>query len=427
MRRWPQGLLPVAALLVCCAPLFVLTVRGWSHAVLFTGAALAALLLWRGGLPEAQLSHSDRAWARALMAALLAPILAVGLSALLRGDSSPPPFDAPSRFLLGVPIFLLVLRARVDATQVLRWVLPLAGVAALASLYVLGRATRFPEGRDTNTLVDPLVFGYLSLTFGLMCLISMTPAQWKQRQWLSLAWRAFGVALGMYLSLRSGSRTGWMAVPLVVGAWFYLNWGCGHPVRSLVVLLAALAAPALAYWLAPTVQLRADLAWSELASYAWSGVAPDTSIGLRITYLRIAADTFAMHPLAGMGDTSQTPMSQLPTFPYASPAALEGAFHAAFHNQVVSNAVRYGVGGLLATLALLLLPLAICVRQLKRTTGVAQDNARMGFAYTVTMVVSSASTEVVDLKFLASFYALMVALLCGAALAAHGPSTRRAG
>jgi hypothetical protein len=36
---------------------------------------------------------------------------------------------------------------------------------------------------------------------------------------------------------------------------------------------------------------------------------------------------------------------------------------------------------------------------------------------------SSLSTEVVDLKFLASFYTVMVAVLCGAALAGREPPT----
>jgi O-antigen ligase len=110
-------------------------------------------------------------------------------------------------------------------------------------------------------------------------------------------------------------------------------------------------------------------------------------------------------------------MHLLPSFAYASPATLEGAFHAHFHNQVVSNAVRSGIGGLAATLLLLLVPLVICIRKLRHTSPVTREIAFMGFAYTLCMFVSSLSTEVVDLKSLASLYAVMTAVLCGAALA----------
>jgi hypothetical protein len=46
----------------------------------------------------------------------------------------------------------------------------------------------------------------------------------------------------------------------------------------------------------------------------------------------------------------------------------------------------------------------------------------MGLAYTLCMVVSSLSTEVVDLKALASLYTVMVAVLCGAALVTRDPA-----
>lgn len=413
----PGGLSLFNALLVSCAPLFVLAVPRWSNAILFCGATLAVLLLWRDRHSEMGLPPRDRNWVRAFIAAMVLPLLAVGLSALLRQDPYPATFDAPSRFLLAVPIFLFVLHARVDPSRVLRWVLPAALLAALLSMVLFGRADRYPLGRETNTMVDPLVFGYLSLTFGLMCLVSITPRQWQERRWIGILWRLFGLGLGIYLSLGSGSRTGWVAVPVVVGAWLYLHWGRGHPVRSLAVVVAALALPVLAYLLVPTVHARANETWAEIAGYDWQGVAPFTSVGLRITFLRIAADSFVLHPWAGLGDTSRLPTETLPAFRYASPEAVEAAFHAAFHNQVVTNAVRYGVGGLLSCIALLLVPLAICARQLRRGSEANRQNAIMGFAYMVCIVISSVSTEVVDLKYLASFYAVMTAILCGGALA----------
>jgi O-antigen ligase len=422
MRAWPHRLGPFAALLVSCAPLFVLTIGGWSNWVLFLGAFLSLLLLWRGELPPAQLATAERGWAKAFMVAMVAPILAVALSAALRGDSYPAQFDTTSRFLLGVPIFLFVLRARVDAALWLQRLLPLALLIALASLLVIGRASHWPGGRDTTAVVDPLVFGYLSLTFGLMSLMSITPRQWKERRWDSLAWRGLGVLLGLYLSLRSGSRSGWMALPLVLAVWMQLHWGGRNKWGFALVLGAAIAAPVLTYLFVPTVHMRVHEAWSEIATYPWTGVAPYTSAGLRITYLRIAADTFSIHPWAGMGDTQRIPMHLLPSFGYASPEALEGAFHSGFHNQVVTHAVHFGIGALLATSALLLVPLVICARQFGRAVGVSRENAAMGLAYTLCMVVSSLSTEVVDLKALASLYTVMVAVLCGAALVTRDPA-----
>lgn len=419
MRPWAQRLVPVAGLLVCCAPLLVLTLRGWASGVLFFGALSSGLALWKAQLPAPQLGERERLYAMAMVAALVAPILAVALSALLRGDSYAGQFNAAGRSLLAVPIFLFALRARLDAARLLRYVLPLALALALGVLEIQGRDTHWPQGRDTTAAVDPLVFGYLSLAFGLMCLMSIERGQGRAGERWGLIARVAGVALGLYLSLRSGSRSGWAALPLVVGIWMYLQWGRGHRWATALAIAAACLAPLAAYLLLPTVQLRVQEAWQEAAQYSWTEVAPVTSIGLRITYLRIAADLFALHPWAGIGDTTRIDAAALPAFGYASREAVEAAFRSAFHNQIVTSAVRFGVGGALASAALLFVPLAICARQLRHAGGVSRMCAAMGLAYTLCIVVSSMSTEVVDLKAMASLYAVVVAILCGCALARH--------
>jgi O-antigen ligase len=82
--------------------------------------------------------------------------------------------------------------------------------------------------------------------------------------------------------------------------------------------------------------------------------------------------------------------------------------------------VRSGIGGLLATAALLFVPLLVCARGLRRGAALARHDAMMGLAYCTCVVVSSLGTEVVDLKFAASFYAVMTAVFCGAVLGRRG-------
>ena len=96
------------------------------------------------------------------------------------------------------------------------------------------------------------------------------------------------------------------------------------------------------------------------------------------------------------------------------------AFGSAFHNQVVTNAVRHGVLGGVAAFLLLAVPLGVAARQLSAADEPARRAAAMGLAWSIVLVASSRTTEVVDLKYTASLYALMTALLCGASLARHG-------
>jgi O-antigen ligase len=96
---------------------------------------------------------------------------------------------------------------------------------------------------------------------------------------------------------------------------------------------------------------------------------------------------------------------------YASKETREGLLIAGFHNDFVSNAVRYGIGGLAATIAIFLIPFLFFAHCLRYKS--VQSIAMVGIAYVLIQSVSSLSYHVLDFKFMASFYALMIALLMG--------------
>lgn len=415
MPRWAERLASFATLLACAAPLFVVTLNGWTSGVLFVGGLLAILLLARGRLPRPSWRPGERRWLAACSVALLLPVLSVAVAALLRHDTYAAQFDAPARMLLAIPLLLLVARQRVDAASRLAWILPLSLLITLAWHVVMGQPARWQPGRMTTSFADPLVFGYLALAFSMMCLMSFSPDDWRRGPGVGTLLRVMGVMLGFYLSVRSGSRTGWIAVPIILAVWLHLHWGRRHWIASIAGWVLAMAAVVVAYHTVPIVNQRLGIGMQELFGYSWQGVAPDNAVGMRITFLRMAADLLAQHPLTGIGDIHRAAKGFVGTFAYASPEATAMAFESAFHNQVATNAVRSGIWGAVATMFLLLVPLAMCSRRLLAPG--YRRNAAMGFAFFFTLFVSSLSTEVVDMKYMASFYAVMTAVLCGAALA----------
>ncbi len=408
---------------LCMAPLFVLTVRGWANIVLFAGMLLCCAFLFRTQRP--QLDPSQRPWVWALVVAMLAPFAAVFISSLLQADIYSARFDSPSRSLAGIPILLFVIRTRFDAARVLQYSLPAALAVTLGQQYFAPQPHKWGVDRMATYFADPLVFGYLSLAFGLTCLMSIRLRADERTgpPWL-LAIQMAGFALGIYLSIHSGSRTGWLALPIVLAVWLHINWTGAKRGAELAVFAAAALTSALVYFLSDTVHTRVQLAVGDLVHYPWNGVVTlDTSVGLRITYLRMAWDIFIAHPLVGIGDTKSA-IEQLTAFPYATPLALHLAFMAGFHNEVVTNTVRSGVWGGLAAIAILFVPLVIFARHLRDSDAVARRNAALGIAFSTCIVVSSLTTEVLDLKYTASFYAVMIALLCGATLARRGQDHR---
>jgi O-antigen ligase len=407
-------------LALCGAPLFVLTLRGWSAGVLFLGSALCTAFLFFHRDRERRLPDAtERFWLRALIAAMAAPAIAVAISSLLQGTFVLARFDSAFRSVLAIAVLLFAIRARFDAARILQHVLPAALAITLIQQHVADQPHKWGADRMATYFADPLVFGYLCLAFGLMCLMAIGP---RGDAWWRVALKAAGAALGVYLSVQSGSRTGWLALPVVLALWLHLNWGVkAKRGAELAVVAVAIAASAAVYWFSDTVHARVSEAVQDLATYPWSGVVTtDTSVGLRITYLRIAHDLFLAHPWAGVGETKNSPLAQVAAFPYATAMGVNVAFQSGFHNEIVTNAVRSGVAGLVAAALVLWVPFAIFVRGLSSANAVTRRNAAMGVAFSACIVVSSLTTEVLDLKYTASFYAVMIALLCGATLARHG-------
>jgi O-antigen ligase len=406
----------IGGLIACCGPLFVLTIFGWANAVLFLAAIASLVLLARRQLPPLAWDRVERRWGLALQVAFLAPILTTFLGAVLRHHFHQELFDAPSRFLLGIPVLLFVARSRLRVGTILQWVLPLAVLIGLVDLQLVGPNPKWPPDRETTRVVDPLVFGYLTLAFGLMCLVSITPRDWRQGPRWGVLLRVLGVIVGLWLSTRSGTRSGWAAVPIVLGVWLHHHWGRGHRYATAAVIAVAVLVPIAMYLAVPEVHARIDLMVAQFRDYWHHAVPPENSVALRLTYLRIAADVFTHHPLAGIGEVSRFGAPAASNFPYANPAAVYGAFYTGFHNQLVSDAVRNGAAGLLSTALMLFVPLLVCARAVRYGVAGGSKDAMMGLAFTTCLVVSSMTTEIVDLKFMASLYTLMVAVLCGAAL-----------
>jgi O-antigen ligase len=412
--RWAARLAPGVGVMLCAVCLMLLTVRGWANAVLFAGGIVcAAMLLW-GRLPAADV-REPRA-VKLVEWVLLGPLLAVLVSAAFRQDGYFGQYDAPARFAFAVPIFVFALRTRLDVANSLRWMLPVALLLLLAARLVHGQPSRWPAFRMTTGFIDPLVFGYVSLTFGLMAMFAWPGDERPSRPAIMLL-SFVALALGVYFSIGSQSRTGWLAVPLLVALWLHMHWSRARGWSLAWTAAGACAMAVAAYFFVPTVHERVLEAVGEVIHYPWNSVPPDTPVSLRITYLRIAWDLFVQHPLVGVGLTTLLPPEAVPAAAYASPVAISAAMHSAFHNQVVTAAVRFGIGGLVTSVALLVVPLAVCLRGLASASGITRRNAAMGVAFFTCVLVASFTTEVVDLKYMASFYAVFTAIFCGAVLA----------
>jgi O-antigen ligase len=399
--------------LLFAAPLFLVTIRGFTNIVFAIVAILctAFFFISRRHPVRSKMTKEGQIF----IGCFCLPFLSVALSSLLRGTFDAAQFDSPLRFLLAIPIFHYINRIHWNTAKYLSLSLFFSAVITLIHQHITAQPTRWGSDRTATYFTDPLVFGYTALTFSLICLISIRIFG-KETYW-SIAPKIIGFTIGMYLSIKSGSRTGWAAIPLVLLPVFYtkrnfIKFNAKH------LTIAAIASTIfLACFAFSTVGQRLILTGNDIVNYHLDGVAPDTSTGLRITFLRIAWDMFSLHPLAGYGETKYL-IQSIPSaiYNYASEGAITTALTAGFHNELVTNGVRYGVIGLIASASLFLIPLVIFLRTLKSSNNINKANSLIGCIFVICFLASSISTEVFDLKYIASFYAMIVAMLCGSTL-----------
>lgn len=398
-------------------PLFLVTIRSWSSAILILGSCASLIFLVWPKRKVVKDSESSFAIKILVVSMLLLPSIAVALSSLIRGDHAWSAYDSPARFVFAIAIFLFFVRKKISIVNFLQYSVPCSLILTFLHQMLFDQPKLWGLDRMSTYFSDPLVFGYTALTFGLISLASINLLTRDSR--LVQAIKLTGAGIGIYLSIMSGSRTGWLAVPVIVAILIYQqNFFKSKNSYLWVISLTTSFAFGL-YFLSGTVQQRALLGFQEVLNYSWVGIAPESSIGFRITFLRIAFDMFMSNPLAGFGDTSKE-LTYLPKniYTYASPESIRLAFNSGFHNEIMTNAIRYGIGGLISSTMLFVIPLFIFLGKLRTTNLIQRANALIGVVFIVCIFVSSLSTEVFDLKYMASFYALMISLLCASTISA---------
>lgn len=274
-------------------------------------------------------------------------------------------FDRPLRFLLAIPVLLLILRF--PPRQTWLWSGLSLGAIGAGSW---GLWQRFGNGIErVGGYLHPIQFGNLSMLMGVLCLAGLGWAVLQRRRAIWVVLLLLGALLGMLGSLMSGSRGGWVGLP-VIGYVLYRGFGRQLPlalkvsVAGLVVTLATLV-----FVLPQTgVQQRVNSAISDISLYV-SGEESNTSLGLRFEMWRGASQLIIQRPLLGWGESGyEAEMINLGQQQTISPVAAQFG-HA--HNEFIDALAKRGVVGLAALVMLYMVPLKMFA------SGVVHENLQI--------------------------------------------------
>ncbi|MEL7613049.1 O-antigen ligase family protein [Vreelandella titanicae] len=254
-----------------------------------------------------------------------------------------------------------------------------AGGWAAWQKWVVGltRATGHPP-------LHSIFFGNLALLMGLLCLAGLGWA-WQQRStrffWVALL--LSGAMGGGLASALSGTRGGWLALPLVIWVFYY---GYARRWRALWRWLALTAAIAVMIGVYTTphsgVEKRVDKAVAEVHRYMEG--ADYGSVGARLEMYRGAFWLIYERPLVGYGHQGYLPaMQRLETQGVLSPE-LGNYWHA--HNDLLDAWVRKGLPGLVIVVSLYLIPLWLFFPGLRAESATQRSYAVAGMLLPITFM-----------------------------------------
>lgn len=288
----------------------------------------------------------------------------------LKGSS----YDNLSRFLLAVPVLLLLLRKPVKPTVVWQAVaLGALGAAVLAIWEFVVQGEERAAGH-----INAIQFGDIAILFFCM-LIAVAPwAKHGGRFFLALV--LAGALAGLLASLLSGARGGWLMMPVVALLVYWWSGKRNVATNAIFAVVSTLAVAAIC-WLPWLEFLRDRISHIALDLQSYQDNQDATSsLGSRFHLWRLSLDMVAQHPIMGWGNFER----------YVAVTGVQDEVLIKYnhmHNDLLDAWVKRGLVGVVALVGVYLVPAVIFYRQLKRHSGAGQPIAARSAALAGMMLV----------------------------------------
>ena len=394
-------------------PLLYLTLRSWTNAFVFVLFLLALFYTLQNF--QSIRSSLDGPASKWIFFTLCSPLLAIFISQAFRQDFSSTAFDGPSRILLTALVFLYLKDRQINFTKLIEWVIPISLLICLGAYLLNPAASAMWGGRAASYFVDTITFGSYCLILGFICLISIGINPDKEHPLLTLL-KITGFTIGCYIALKSQSRSAWTAA---IGLLIYLSFVRFHKKHPfypwIFMALGAITISAI-YQLLPDVHDRVNGGMQEVVSYFQANNF-DTSLGLRISMVRVSTILILDNPLSGLKDGVMPALNTIPSIqPFYTDLLQQMIKDTGTHTEILAQGVRSGIWGLISGIALFFVPGWIFLTRITHQNTSIRNAAIIGFTLVLGLFIASLTIQVFNLKYTSSFYALMIAALAAQAL-----------
>lgn len=388
-----------AAILLLCYPTAMLAVKDGMNAIFIFMLLLALMVSFARPTGMVALVW-QKEWA-VYVASMFALTVAVFISQTVNQVYDDHPYDAPARYWLAVLIFLFLHRASLRTFHSLQLAFPIATITGFLMMEQIG------ADRMGVTTLDLIHFGDSMLVLGVLSLWSIN---WFGRDGSALMMlKIAGFIAGVMASLLSGSRGGWLAIPVFILIYSHFRVRSFSTRTLLVSVIVLVMSVSATYWGSKTFHDRVHEFAHDVATFDEGN--RDTSTGIRWQLYRASIDVFLRHPIAGVGPEGfareMKPMAEAGKLTQEAAYLGEGEVH----NDILSKTAGMGILGLLSILAIYLVPFRMFWRAAKSENEQIKRAGVLGVSFVSAILVFGLTVEFLNLTLAAAFYSFTVAVL----------------
>lgn len=401
-----------AALLLLSYPTLMLVVKGGMNGV-FLAMLLLALLV--GVIRPASMNAVTwrREWT-IYSSAMVALSIAICISQIAHQKYSGHPYDAASRFWLAIPVFMLLRRLRQNVFVVLQYAFPMAAIVG----YLLAKDYDL-DGRLRMFALNAIPYGNFEIALGMLSLLSI---DWLGRdKRLVRILKLCGFTAGLAASLASGSRGGWMAIPVFLVIYIYFKTGRVSARMLLYSLIAGVLVFTLLYSFHDRFSQRVNVFKTEVTMFNQEF----SSLTNRWRLYKAAVEIFLHQPITGVGPEGfalqMQPMMEAGKLTYLDAVYGRGEVH----NDILSKAAGMGIFGLIAILAIYVVPFRMFWKATRSALPHVKRAGFLGVTFVSGFFVFGLTVEILNLTMATAFYSFTVAVLLAVCYNVHNdePST----
>jgi O-antigen ligase len=379
-------------------PALMLTVKGGMNMALLASLLIALLVKLRS---PAMLGPTEwkPEWTYYVIA-MFAMTLAILISQTYHTSFSARHYDGPSRYWLAIPFFLLLYRLDLRVFLTLQYAFPLTAIVGWALATEAGNGSTMP-------LIDKIRYGDSMLLFSILSLLSI---DWFGKDaWYLRSLKLAGFVMGLVAAFQSGTRGALLAIPVFVVIYIYsrgAHLSARMTLRNLVLAVVVIGA---AFLTSVIIQNRLQIMATDVATYSQGN--RDTSTGIRWQLYGVAVEIISEHPVFGVGPGGYAlQMTAMVEAGKLTPLAA-GLGRGEVHNDILKKTADLGIFGLVAILAVYLVPLWLFGKASRSSLSQIKRTGMMGMAFVSGFMIFGLTAEILNLTMTIAFYSFTVAVL----------------